>query len=166
MNLATARAAKRAKEVGVRKVIGALRSSLIKQFAGEAMLITFFSLVLAVLFAALLLPLFNDLFTGKNMAMPFKEFSFWGLLLGFSFLTGLIAGSYPAFFLSALKPVQVLKGTLTFKSTSVWLRKGLVVFQFSLSIIMIVGMIVIYKQINFIKTKNPGFEREDLCIFH
>ena len=164
MNLATARSAKRAREVGVRKVIGALRSSLIKQFIGEAMLITLFSLILAVVFTVLLLPFFNGL-TGKQLHMPFEAFSFWSLLIVFTFITGIIAGSYPAFFLSALKPVQVLKGTLRFNSRSVWFRKGLVVFQFSLSIIMIVSMIVIYRQINFIKTKNPGYERENLLYF-
>ncbi|HEY3388412.1 MAG TPA: ABC transporter permease [Prolixibacteraceae bacterium] len=164
MNLATARSAKRAREVGVRKVIGALRSSLIKQFIGEAMLITFFSLVLAIVVTVLLLPFFNGL-TGKQLHMPFEEFSFWGILIVFTFITGIIAGSYPAFFLSALKPVQVLKGTLRFNSKSVWFRKGLVIFQFSLSIIMIVSMIVIYRQINFIKTKNPGYERENLLYF-
>lgn len=164
MNLATARSSKRAREVGVRKVIGAMRFSLIKQFAGEAMLITLFSLAFAVLLTVLLLPFFNDL-TGKQLHLPFEKFSFWGLLIVFTFITGLIAGSYPAFFLSALKPVQVLKGTLRFNSRSVLFRKGLVIFQFSLSIIMIVGMMVIYKQINFIKTKNPGFVRENLLYF-
>ncbi|MEA5402323.1 ABC transporter permease [Arcicella sp. DC2W] len=164
MNLATARSAKRAKEVGVRKVVGAVRSALIKQFVGEAMLLTIFAIIISVLLVTLLLPSFNSL-TGKGIVLPINEISFWGLLIGLTFITGIIAGSYPAFFLSSLNPIKVLKGTLKFDSASTWLRQGLVVFQFSLSIILVIGMIVIYRQIDYIQHKNLGFNRENLLYF-
>lgn len=164
MNLATARSAKRAKEVGVRKVVGAVRSALIKQFVGEAMLLTIFAIIISVLLVTLLLPSFNSL-TGKGIVLPINEIYFWGLLIGLTFVTGIIAGSYPAFFLSSLNPIKVLKGTLKVDSTSTWLRQGLVVFQFSLSIILVIGMIVIYRQIDYIQHKNLGFNRENLLYF-
>lgn len=161
MNLSTARAARRAKEVGVRKVIGALQRTLIAQFTGEALLLTFISLLLALCIAAALLPMFNEL-TGKQLSIPFAQPAFWGVLTVLLIVTGLIAGSYPAFFLSSLKPVRVLKGALqTGKGAGIF-RKGLVVFQFSLSIILITGMIVIYKQIDYFQTINLGYDRENL----
>lgn len=145
MNLATARSGKRAKEIGLRKVIGAMRSSLIFQFLGEALLITFISIITAIIIALVLLPLFNSL-TGKELSLPLNQPAFWlsiaGLLLG----TGIIAGSYPALFLSSLSPLKVLKGKMKFGWAPVFFRQGLVVFQFSLSILLIVGMIVIYRQ--------------------
>jgi ABC-type lipoprotein release transport system permease subunit len=161
MNLATARAANRAKEVGVRKVIGAQRSALLKQFAGEALLLTFFSVVIAVILSAILLPVFNNL-TGKQIALPLSEPFFWIMIMGLLLVTGLVAGSYPAFFLSSLNPVRVLKGSLKFTWGATFFRKGLVVFQFALSIILIVGMIVIYRQMGYIQTKNLGYNRENL----
>ena len=164
MNLATARSAKRAKEVGVRKVVGAVRSALIKQFVGEAMLLTIFAIIISVLLVTLLLPSFNSL-TGKGIVLPINEMYFWGLLIGLTFVTSIIAGSYPAFFLSSLNPIKVLKGTLKVDSASTWLRQGLVVFQFSLSIILVIGMIVIYRQIDYIQHKNLGFNRENLLYF-
>ncbi len=164
MNLATARSAKRAKEVGVRKVVGAMRSVLIGQFVGEAMLLTICSVFLALLFVGLLLPAFNSL-TGKQINLPIDELSFWGILVGLTLFTGLLAGSYPAFFLSSLSPIRVLKGALKFDTKSTWLRQGLVVFQFSLSIILIVGMIIIYRQVDYVQTKNLGYDRENLIYF-
>ncbi|MFC0771785.1 ABC transporter permease [Terrimonas alba] len=161
MNLATARSAKRAKEVGVRKVIGAKRSALIIQFAGEALLLTFFSVMIAILLAVLLLPVFNNL-TGKSLAAPVDQPVFYATIIGLMLVTGLVAGSYPAFFLSSLKPVSVLKGKLKFTWSSIFLRKGLVVFQFSLSIILIVGMIIIYRQMKYVQTKNLGYNRDNL----
>ena len=161
MNLATARASKRAKEVGLRKVIGARRSSLIGQFIGEAMLLTLLSVIIAVVTTALLLPAFNGL-TGKQLSLPVSQPVFWMALAGLLVVTGLVAGSYPAFFLSSLKPVKVLKGTLKFSHAATFFRQGLVVFQFALSIILIVGMIVIYRQMDFIQTKNLGYDRENL----
>ncbi|RRB11910.1 FtsX-like permease family protein [Larkinella knui] len=164
MNLATARSAKRAKEVGVRKVVGAMRSILIGQFVGEAMLLTAFSVVLAVLFVGLTLPVFNSL-TDKQITLPFDSLSSWAILVGLTLVTGLIAGSYPAFFLSSLNPIRILKGTLKFDAKSTWLRQGLVVFQFSLSILLMVGMIIIYRQVEYVQTKNLGYDRENLIYF-
>jgi predicted permease len=164
MNLATARSAKRAKEVGVRKVVGAMRSLLIGQFVGEAMLLTVFSVFLAILLVSLVLPAFNTL-TGKQIILPISEPAFWGGIVGLTLLTGFIAGSYPAFFLSSLNPIRILKGTLKFDTKSTWLRQGLVVFQFSLSIILIVGMIIIYRQVDYTQTKNLGYDRENLIYF-
>ncbi|UFH56964.1 ABC transporter permease [Spirosoma sp. KNUC1025] len=164
MNLATARSAKRAKEVGVRKVVGAMRSLLIGQFLGEALLLTIGSVVLALLLVSGLLPAFNTL-TDKQISLPIHNVSFWSGLAGLTALTGLVAGSYPAFFLSSLNPIRVLKGSLKFNSKSTWLRQGLVVFQFSLSIILIVGMIIIYRQVDYVQTKNLGYDRENLIYF-
>ena len=161
MNLATARSTKRAKEVGIRKVVGAVRSALIGQFVGEAMLLTFFSMVVAVILVAFMLPAFNQL-TGKQVSLPLSQPLFGVALLGFMLITGLIAGSYPAFFLSSLKPVRVLKSTLTFNVGASFFRQGLVVFQFGLSIILIVGTIITYRQMAFVQTQNLGYDRENL----
>ncbi|GAB3916341.1 ABC transporter permease [Larkinella terrae] len=161
MNLATARSVKRAKEVGVRKVVGAERSSLMGQFVGESMLISLLALLVAVLVVVMTLPVFNEL-TEKHLAFRFDDPFFWLVLLGLTLVTGLVSGSYPALFLSSLKPVVVLKGVLKFKPSATFFRKGLVVFQFSLSIILIVGMIIIYRQIQYIQTKNLGFDKENL----
>lgn len=161
MNLATAQSAKRAKEVGLRKVIGAFRSSLVSQFLGEAMMLTFFSVILAVILAAGLIPAFNSL-TGKQLSIPFAQPLFWLALTVLLILTGFVAGSYPALFMSSLNPVRVLKGSLKFSWRATFFRKGLVVFQFVLSILLIVGMIVIYRQVNFIQTTNLGYDRENL----
>ncbi len=161
MNLATARSVKRAKEVGVRKVVGAVKSSLIGQFMGESLLIAFFSLIFAILIVALLLPTFNNI-TGKQLSLSLTNPTFWLLLLVLTLFTGLIAGSYPALFMSSLNPITVLKGSLRFKPSAAYFRKGLVIFQFGLSIILILGMIVVYRQINFIHNKNLGFQRENL----
>jgi putative ABC transport system permease protein len=161
MNLATAQSAKRAREVGLRKVIGAVRSSLIGQFIGEAMLLTFLSILVALTLAYFLLPAFNAL-TGKQLSLPVAQPAFWAALSGLLAITGFVAGSYPAFFLSSLNPVTVLKGGLKFSWQSAFFRKGLVVFQFSLSIILIVATIVIYRQTNYIRTKNIGYDRENL----
>ena len=161
MNLATARSTKRAKEVGVRKVVGALRSALIGQFVGEALLITSLAIILAVALVWLLLPGFNTL-TGKQLNLPIGEPRFWALLLGLLLLTGFLSGSYPALFLSSLSPSRVLKGGLSVNAGAAFFRKGLVVFQFSLSIMLIVGMIVMYRQTSYIQTKNLGYNRENL----
>ncbi|GAB4031775.1 ABC transporter permease [Spirosoma gilvum] len=161
MNLATARSSKRAKEVGVRKAIGAARSSLIGQFVGEAVLLTFFAMLLALTLVMVILPAFNTL-TGKQLALPFSQPIFWFTLLSLLVLTGFISGSYPALFLSALNPVRVLKGTLRFSPGATNFRKGLVVFQFGLSILLVAGMIVMYRQVEYIQTKNIGFNRENL----
>jgi putative ABC transport system permease protein len=164
MNLSTARSVKRSKEVGVRKVVGAMRFSLIKQFMIEAILLTVLSFLLSIVIIALLLPTFNSV-TGKQLTIPFTEYSFWLTLAGLIAFTGLIAGSYPALFMSAMNPIRVLKSRFTFSSGSALFRKGLVVFQFALSIVLIVGMIVINRQVSYIRTTNLGYNRENLLYF-
>lgn len=161
MNLTTARSLKRAKEIGIRKVVGALRFALIRQFIGEAMLFAIMAIVISLLFVKSLLPVFNQL-TNKEIHLPINQSSFWLSILGLLFITGFISGSYPAFYLSAFKPIRVLKGTLKFSTTALWFRKGLVVFQFILSIVLIVGTIVVSKQVNYIQTANLGYDRENL----
>jgi ABC-type antimicrobial peptide transport system permease subunit len=161
MNLATARSAKRAKEVGIRKVVGALRSTLIAQFVGEAILITFLSVIIAILIALLLLPAFNSL-TAKQLSFPFDKSSFWIAIVSLLLVTGFVAGSYPALFLSSLKPVRVLKGSLKFSWSSGFFRKALVVFQFTLSIFLITGTIIVYRQLGYLQSKNLGYNRDNL----
>jgi ABC-type antimicrobial peptide transport system permease subunit len=161
MNLATARSSKRAKEVGIRKVVGAMRSSLMGQFIGEAVLFTFISVIIALVLTSLLLPAFNNL-TGKHLVLPIREPFFYATIVSILLLTGLVSGSYPAFFLSSLNPVRVLKGKLQFGRTSTFFRKGLVVFQFALSIILIIATIVIYKQMKYVQNKNLGYDRDNL----
>ena len=161
MNLATARSVKRAKEVGLRKVVGAYRWSLISQFMGESILITFISLLFAIGLVFLMLPSFNEL-TSKQLSLNLLNPFLILALLGLTAVTGLVAGSYPALFMSSLNPVVILKGALKFKPSAAYFRQGLVVFQFGLSILLILAMIVVYNQIQFIQTKNLGFNRENL----
>ena len=161
MNLATARSAKRAKEVGIRKVVGAMRSTLIAQFIGEAVILTFFSIIIAIVITALSLPAFNQL-TGKQLSMPFDDPVFWLVIAGLLLITGFVSGSYPALFLSSLKPVRVLKGSLKFSWNATFFRKALVVFQFAMSVFLVIAMIVVYKQLNYIQTKNLGYDRDNL----
>jgi putative ABC transport system permease protein len=161
MNLATARSVRRAKEVGIRKTIGAMRSSLILQFIGEALLLAAMAVVLALIMAMLLLPAFNQL-THKQIRIPFSNLAFWIEMAVFMLITGVIAGSYPALFLSSLRPVRVLKGTLRFSTGALLFRKGLVVFQFVLSIVLITATIVVSKQVNYMQTKDLGFDKGNL----
>ncbi len=166
MNLSTARSANRAKEVGIRKVAGSLRSNLITQFLTESVLVSFFSLLLALGIAALLLPLFNQL-AGKHMSV-LTLFSSWLLpvLIALVFVVGCIAGSYPAFYLSSFQPVQVLKGSIAKGFKSSWLRSGLVVFQFFISIALIIGTIVIYNQLNYIRSREIGYNRDQVLVIN
>jgi ABC-type antimicrobial peptide transport system permease subunit len=161
MNLTTARSGQRAKEVGIRKVIGALRISLIKQFIGEALLVTSVAIIIALVLVSLLLPSFNML-TGKQLGLPLDHFNFWVMLIALLLITGLVAGSYPAFFMASFKPVRVLKGNLKFSLSNIFLRRGLVVFQFALSVMLIIATIVIYQQMQYVQTKNLGYNRENL----
>jgi len=161
MNLTTARSVKRAREIGVRKVVGAVRPVLIRQFIGEAVLLTFIAMVIAVLLVLALLPVFNWV-TEKQISYPFANYQFWLGLVLLTLVTGFISGSYPALFLSAFNPVAVLKGTGKLSTGSILFRKILVVFQFGLSILLIVGTIVVSKQVNYIQTKNLGYDRENL----
>jgi len=161
MNLSTARSVKRAREIGVRKVVGAERSVLIKQFIGESMLVTLIAVGIAVLLLIVLLPAFNQV-TQKQIALPFNRPVFWIGLVIITLVTGILSGSYPALFLSSFNPVKVLKGTLKLGSGVTFFRKGLVVFQFVLSITLIIGTIIVSKQVNYIQAKNLGYDRENL----
>ncbi|MGB4843743.1 MAG: ABC transporter permease, partial [Ferruginibacter sp.] len=165
MNLSTARATQRAKEVGVRKVIGAGKRSLITQFISESVLLSAFAAVLAVVAVALVLPVFNS-FLKQHISI---DYSNTGNIIGFLaiiLITGLLAGSYPAFILSSFKPVSVLKGTKDNSSSNIfWVRKTLVVTQFVVSILLIIGTIVVHQQISFIKNKNLGYNKEHLIWF-
>jgi putative ABC transport system permease protein len=161
MNLTTARSVKRAKEIGVRKVMGARRLLLVRQFIGEAVFMTLISMLLALLLTRLTLPAFNHL-TGKEINIPYNHLAFWLSLTGLTLVTGIFSGSYPAFFLSAFNPVQVLKGTLKSGIRAVLFRKGLVVFQFVLSIVLIISTILISRQIHYVQTANIGYNRENL----
>ncbi len=161
MNLATARSAKRAKEIGVRKTIGAGRGILFAQFIGESIMITILAVIVSLVIVIFLLPVFNWL-TDKQILFPFRSTSFWITITGLTVLTGFIAGSYPAIYLSSFRPIKVLKGTLKFSDHAMVLRKGLVTFQFVLSIVLIIGTIIIMKQVNYLQTKNLGFDKENL----
>jgi putative ABC transport system permease protein len=161
MNLTTARSVRRAKEIGIRKVVGAVRPALIRQFIGEAVVLSFFSVILALGLVLLLLPVFNRL-TQKSISFPFGVTSFWLSLLALTLVTGIVSGSYPALFLSAFRPIRVLKGTLKFSPGAAWFRKGLVVFQFVLSIILIIGTIVVSGQVDYVQSVDLGYDRENL----
>ena len=166
MNLSTARSANRAKEVGIRKVAGSLRSHLITQFLTESVLLSFFSLLVALALSALLLPLFNQL-SGKEMHVS-TLFSTWlfPVMIALMLLVGCIAGSYPAFYLSSFQPIQVLKGKVAKGFKNSWLRSSLVVFQFCISIILIIGTIIIYNQLDFIQTRKIGYNRDQVLVLH
>jgi ABC-type antimicrobial peptide transport system permease subunit len=163
MNLSTAKSASRGKEVGVKKVVGAQRITLIRQFLGESMLMVFGALVVAILLTKLLLPQFN-LMTGKQISLQFNA-DFLLPMFGITFLTGLVAGSYPAFYLSNFKPISILKNKIKASTGELWLRKGLVVFQFGISLVLIVGVVVIYQQIEYVQNKNLGFDKNNLLQF-
>jgi ABC-type antimicrobial peptide transport system permease subunit len=163
MNLTTARSVKRAREIGVRKVVGALRSSLIGQFISESLLVTAIAVIISLVLVVLLLPLFNQV-TQKQIGLPFGQWLFWAELLVITLITGLVSGSYPALFLSSFNPVKVLKGTLKLESGTTIFRKGLVVFQFVLSIILITGTIIISRQMNYVQSKNLGYDKENLVL--
>jgi predicted permease len=158
MNLATARSSMRSKEVGVRKVVGALRSSLIGQFLSESILTSLLAVTLALGLVWLILPAFNTLFA-KQLTLSLAEPTIWGLMIGLVLITGFVSGSYPALFLSALQPIRILKGRLQSGPGPVLFRRTLVVFQFSLSVFLIVGMLAVGKQMNYLRTKNLGLDR-------
>lgn len=161
MNLATARSVKRAKEVGVRKVIGSSRMFLVGQFFGESLMLSFFALIISVILIIVLLPGFNA-FTGKQIAIPFSEFDTWWNLVGLVLITGIVAGSYPALFMSSMKPVSVLKGVVSFTRNAIWARKGMAVFQFGLSILLLIATIVMSQQTSFMQNVNLGYDKENL----
>lgn len=161
MNLSTARSERRAREVGVRKAVGARRFALIQQFMGESLLMAFMALLFAMLLVTLLMPRFNDLM-GLQLSLPYHNPWAWAGALGVTVLTGLVAGSYPALFLSSFKPVRVLKGQLASTHSTVRPRQILVVVQFTFAVCLILSSIFIYKQINYIKDRPVGYDRNGL----
>ncbi|RYY20714.1 MAG: FtsX-like permease family protein, partial [Sphingobacteriaceae bacterium] len=163
MNLSTVRAAERSKEVGMRKVMGALRNNLIGQFMGESVLLTAISCLLAVLLLLLTLPWYNQLL-GYSLTVSWTSWPVYAFLFAVILVVGMLAGSYPALFLSAFSPVQALKGKLRLGKSGSLLRQVLVIVQFSISVFLIVGVIVITKQMSYVKNKQLGYSKEQTVI--
>lgn len=163
MNLATAKATRRIKEVGIKKVVGARRGALIVQYMAESMLMAFASLLIAVLLVSLFLPQFGRI-TGKELSLHF-DWHFVLSVIGITAATGIIAGSYPALYLSGFRPAAVLKGKLSTSLGASLIRKGLVIFQFAISVILIVSVLVVYKQTEFIHAKNLGYNKDNIIQF-
>ncbi|WP_128545999.1 ABC transporter permease [Larkinella soli] len=161
MNLSTARSEKRAKEVGIRKAVGSQREQLVTQFLSESMLVVFFALFLAILIVQLSLTPFNEL-SGKQVSIPYGSPVFWAAAIGFTLLTGLVSGSYPALYLSSFNPLAVLKGTFRLGRFAALPRKVLVVVQFTVSITLIIGTIIVFRQIQHAKNRPVGYNREGL----
>ncbi|NOR15615.1 MAG: FtsX-like permease family protein, partial [Candidatus Aminicenantes bacterium] len=165
MNLTTARSGNRAREVGMRKVSGAYKSDIIKQFFGESLLLAFLALVISVVLVLLLLPVFNNLAAKELSLMGMGSPWLLAGLLVISLLTGVLSGIYPAFFLSAFQPVKVLKGSSHSKTQGALFRKALVVFQFSLAILLLVCTTIVYNQLNYMSSKKLGYDKEHLLYF-
>ncbi|WP_138484983.1 ABC transporter permease [Dyadobacter bucti] len=163
MNLSTAKAAKRVKEVGVKKALGVGRGVLILQYLGESIVMSFLSLIIGIALVFLLMPGFNEI-THKNIHVNFSTEMMWTVVF-ITLLTGILAGSYPALYLSGFKPATILKGRLANSIGEQFTRKGLVVFQFSLSVIFIVSVLVLYKQIDYVQSKNLGFDKNNVVCF-
>ena len=162
MNLATARSGSRAKEIGMRKVIGAQRSQLVRQFVGESVCYSFLALLLAIILIELFLPVFNP-FVGKTLSIDYlKNISYIIAMIVTAIIVGILAGSYPAFFLSAFKPVAMFKETLKPRGLSVFIRKGLVVGQFVISIALIASVVLVIRQIQFMRTMELGFNKNHI----
>ncbi|WP_162340292.1 ABC transporter permease [Cyclobacterium salsum] len=164
MNLSTARSMERAKEVGIRKSVGADRKHLIFQFLGESIIIVFFAMLASIVMLSVALPLMNSI-TGKELELGrFVSWRTIPAMIGVLMVIGLLAGSYPAFVLSGFRPVQILKGISVTNNSGVSLRKGLVIFQFSLSIILIAGTLIVYTQMNHLLDKDMGFDKEQMLV--
>lgn len=163
INLSTAKSANRAKEVGLKKTVGAFRGNLVSQFLTESVIYSFLSFAIGVLLAWALLPTFNSI-AAKHIIMPWADWWFLPVILVAALFVGILAGLYPAFYLSAFKPVNVLKGTLSTGSKSGKLRSGLVVFQFTTSVVLIIGTLIIYKQMNYIMDKKLGFNKDQVLV--
>ncbi len=162
INLSTASASKRAKEVGVRKVMGSDKTELIKQFLLESVLLTFIALFIAFLLVQLALPVFNQL-SGKSLSLSYA-LKPWAAFIGMGLFVGVLAGIYPAFYLSSLKPISIIKGKLGTANKSMGLRSGLVVFQFFISVSLIISTLVVYQQMQFIHNKKLGYNKEQLLV--
>ena len=163
MNLSTIRAAERSKEVGMRKVLGALRNNLVWQFIGESVLLTAISCVLAIVLLLIAMPWYNQLL-GYSLAVSWNALPVWLFLGGVIIIVGFLAGSYPAFFLSAFSPIQALKGKLRLGKSGSSFRQVLVVVQFSISVFLIIGTIIITKQMNYVKNKQLGYNQEQTVV--
>ena len=163
MNLSTAHSLKRAKEVGIRKTLGSKKGELIRQFLIESGLVSFGSLLLAILLAIIALPFFNDL-ADKDISMPYASPFFWLILLASGATLGLLSGSYPAFFMSKFIPVKVLKGTSSNSLGGGKVRNALVVFQFAISVFLIISTLVVYQQLEYIQNKDLGFSKDQVLI--
>jgi len=163
MNLSTARSQKRAREVGIRKAVGSLRQQLIWQFYMESIMVSFFAFLFALILVVIMLPAFN-LIADKQMQIPWSNPIFWICCLGFTAMTGLISGSYPALYLSSFQPVKVLKGTFQAGRFAAIPRKVLVVLQFTVSVVLIIGTIVVFRQIQFAKNRPIGYDRDGLVM--
>jgi ABC-type antimicrobial peptide transport system permease subunit len=161
MNLSTARSEKRAREVGIRKTLGSLRTQLISQFLGESLLVAIVAFVLAICLTVLSLPVFSQL-SGKPMTLPLTSPIFWALSFAITVITGLLAGSYPAFYLSGFRPVKVLKGAFKAGKGASLPRNILVVAQFSISLCLIIGTLVVFRQIQFARDRPVGYDRDGL----
>lgn len=165
MNLSTARSEKRAREVGIRKAIGSLRSQLIAQFFGESMLYVFIAFVLSLFFAQAVIGFFNEV-ADKKISIPWTSPLFWLAGIAFSLLTGAVAGSYPAFYLSSFEAVKTLKGTIHVGRFASIPRKTMVVIQFSISVMLIIGTITVFRQIEFAKDRPVGYTSKGLVMLH
>ncbi|WP_394748157.1 ABC transporter permease [Spongiimicrobium salis] len=165
MNLSTAHSLKRAKEVGVRKTLGSDKSELIRQFLTESGLITFISLLLAIIIATLALPYFNEL-AGKSISLPFNNPFAWLILIAATLILGFFSGSYPAFFMSKFRPAQVLKGGGKASIGGAKTRNSLVVFQFAISVFLMISTLVVYQQLNYIQSKDLGFGKDQVLIIN
>ncbi|MFP2995205.1 ABC transporter permease [Spongiivirga sp. MCCC 1A20706] len=165
INLSTAKSANRAKEVGLRKTVGAFKRNLVTQFLTESVLFSIASFALGILLTWLLLPTFNEI-AGKSISMPWGQVWFVTILPLAALVVGLVAGLYPAFYLSAFRPVNVLKGSLQVGAKSGKLRSGLVIFQFTTSVVLIISTLVIYKQMDFILQKELGYEKEQVLVIN
>lgn len=163
MNLSTAKAAGRMKEIGIRKSIGANRGTLVIQYLGESLLMSCLALIAALLLVWLFLPQFNEI-TGKQLAVR-ADINMITAIAGITLLTGLLAGSYPALYLSGFEPVNILKGKLKNTIGALWARKGLVVFQFAMSVLFMVAVMVVYRQIAYVQTKNLGYDKDHVIYF-
>ena len=163
MNLSTAKATRRLKEVGIKKSVGASRKSLAFQFLGESLFMSFLSLLLALVLVIALLPVFNDI-TGKQLALELSP-KLISILLLAAIITGLVSGSYPAIYLSGFNPVAVLKGKIKNSIGEVIARKGLVVFQFTISMVLIISVIIIYQQVEYVQSKNLGYNKDNIIHF-
>ena len=163
INLSTAKSANRAKEVGLRKTVGAFKNNLVAQFLTESVLFSFISFIIGVVMAWLLLPTFNSI-AEKTIEIPWTAWSFMPVLFISALIIGIIAGLYPAFYLSAFRPINVLKGSLSRGGKSGKLRSGLVIFQFATSVVLIIATLIIYKQMDFILKKELGYDKEQVVI--